>query len=132
MAFLIGLGWFEEGRLILRQYFLRHPGEERAMLAHFTAEASRFDSLVTFNGRSFDLPLIQTRRILAGLVEQIEPQRHLDLLYCSRRLWKKGCPLAACAPWKKHCSALSALTTFPGKRSPPFISIICAGAKQSA
>lgn len=118
LAFLIGLGWFEEGRLILRQYFLRHPGEERAMLAHFTAEASRFDSLVTFNGRSFDLPLIQTRRILAGLVKQIEPQRHLDLLYCSRRLWKERLPSCSLRSLEETLLGLKRFDDIPGEEIP--------------
>ncbi|MBS3942735.1 MAG: ribonuclease H-like domain-containing protein [Dethiobacter sp.] len=118
LAFLIGLGWFEEGRLILRQYFLRHPGEERAMLAHFTAEVSRFDSLVTFNGRSFDLPLIQTRQILAGLVKQSDPQWHLDLLYCSRRLWKERLPSCSLRSLEETLLGLKRFDDIPGEEIP--------------
>ena len=86
--FLIGLGWVAQDEFILRQYFLRHPREEKAMLAHFTGLMEKYTDVVTFNGRVFDLPLIATRQILTGLIPT-KPERHLDLLPCSRRLWKE-------------------------------------------
>ncbi len=86
-AFLIGLGWLEGNHFMTRQYFLRRPAEERAILSHFAAMASEFPTLVTFNGKMFDLPLIQTRQTLAGFRQTIPP-RHLDLLHCARLLWK--------------------------------------------
>ena len=93
-AFLIGAGWVEGGSFRLRQYFLRHPREEKAMLLHFTKTAENFTDMVTFNGRAFDLPLIVTRQLLTGL-EPTRPRRHLDLLPCSRRLWKER--LSSCS-----------------------------------
>ncbi|MEW5784375.1 MAG: ribonuclease H-like domain-containing protein [Bacillota bacterium] len=93
-AFLIGMGWVENDIFRLRQYFLRHPREEKAMLLHFTRRAAQFSDLVTFNGRAFDLPLIVTRQVLAGL-PHTSPRLHLDLLPCSRRLWKER--LSSCS-----------------------------------
>ncbi len=87
-AFLIGMGWIEENFFLLRQYFLRRPAEERALLSHFTAAAACFPTMVTFNGKLFDLPLINTRQVLAG-IKTTEPRQHLDLLQCARNLWKK-------------------------------------------
>ncbi len=86
-AFLIGVGRLEQGTFLLRQYFLRRPAEERAILSHFATEAAAFPTLITFNGKLFDLPLIQTRQLLAGF-RQTEPELHLDLLHCARLLWK--------------------------------------------
>jgi len=86
-AFLIGVGRVEQGSFLLRQYFLRRPAEERAILSHFASEAAAFPTLITFNGKLFDLPLIQTRQLLSGF-RQTEPDLHLDLLHCSRLLWK--------------------------------------------
>ncbi|MDW7652330.1 MAG: ribonuclease H-like domain-containing protein [Bacillota bacterium] len=91
---LLGLGWVQNNAFYLRQYFLRHPSEEKAMLAHFTETAARFTSVVTFNGKTFDLPMIQSRQILTGLCG-IRPKHHLDLLFCSRRLWRER--LASCS-----------------------------------
>jgi len=87
-AFLIGLGWMENQFFILRQYFLRHPAEEKAILSHFSTEVSAHPMMITFNGKMFDLPLLQTRQLLSGL-RQTEPELHLDLLHCARTLWRK-------------------------------------------
>lgn len=87
-AFLIGLGWTEFDRFVLRQYFLRRPAEERAILNHFQASVSAYPALVTFNGKLFDLPLLRNRQVLAGF-SPTEPDQHLDLLQCARVLWKK-------------------------------------------
>jgi len=86
-AFLIGVGRVEQDFFLLRQYFLRRPAEERAILNHFSSLAAAFPTLITFNGKLFDLPLIQTRQLLSGF-KQTEPDLHLDLLHCARLLWK--------------------------------------------
>ncbi|NLN07900.1 MAG: hypothetical protein GX167_09815 [Firmicutes bacterium] len=87
LVILIGMCWYREGKFFVRQYFLSDPAREKAMLAHAGEMLERFSGLVTFNGRTFDLPLIRTRQILAGL-PQAAPENHLDLLRCARRLWK--------------------------------------------
>lgn len=117
-AFLIGLGWVENDHFYLRQYFLRHPGEEKAMLLHFTDTASRFESLVTFNGRAFDLPLIQTRQVLAGLPQRTDPRRHLDLLHCSRRLWKERLPSCSLRSLERALLGLHRHDDIPGEEIP--------------
>ncbi len=90
-VFLIGLGWQEGDFFRIRQYFLRHPAEEAAMLHHFAEFAASFSRLVTFNGKAFDLPLIQTRQTLQR-VPQTAPHEHLDLLTCARSLWRERFP----------------------------------------
>ena len=90
-VFLIGLGWQEGATFRIRQYFLRHPAEEGAMLHHFAEFAASFDGLVTFNGKAFDLPLIQTRQTLRR-APQTAPRQHLDLLICARSLWRDRFP----------------------------------------
>ncbi len=92
---LIGLGWLSNDKFHLRQYFLRHPTEEKAMLSHFAETAAGFGSWITFNGRNFDLPMIQSRKIMAGIPVFTEPTHHVDLLSCARRLWRKR--LASCS-----------------------------------
>ena len=107
-AFMVGVGAFEEGpggqEFVVRQFFTRHPGEEPALL-HAVAEllAGR-QGLVTFNGRTFDAPLLRNRYRLNRhlLPSQHEAPRllqpaapHLDLLPPARRLWRKR--LESCA-----------------------------------
>lgn len=95
MAFLVGLGFFEEDRFVVLQAFLRDPGDEPAMI-HFLAEfLPRFRLLVTFNGRGFDVPILQNRFVLARRPFPLDGVPHLDLLAPARRLWRER--LVSCA-----------------------------------
>ncbi len=86
-AFLIGAGWVEDGRFRIAQFLLRDPAGERAMLEAFAALAVRHLDLVTYNGKSFDMPLLETRFALNGLSAPLGEARHLDLLHPARRLF---------------------------------------------
>jgi uncharacterized protein YprB with RNaseH-like and TPR domain len=88
LAFLIGAGYFEGDAFVLRQYFLRDPFEEIATLHHLADWSEGFDGLVSFNGRGFDVPLLQTRFTLSRLRPAILTAPHLDLLPPSRRVWR--------------------------------------------
>ncbi|MDW7738491.1 MAG: ribonuclease H-like domain-containing protein [Bacillota bacterium] len=117
LAFLIGLGWFEGDLFLLRQYFLRRPAEERAVLTHFAELTSNFSTIVTFNGKMFDLPLIQTRQLLAGL-KNTEPPLHLDLLQCARAFWKKRFPSRSLKSLEETLLGLKRLDDIPGAEIP--------------
>lgn len=86
-AFLIGLGHFDGDRFRLRQFFMQSPAEERALLAVLREVLADFRLLVTFNGRTFDWPLIETRFILHGFRPQFD-FAHLDVLHPARRVWR--------------------------------------------
>jgi len=87
-AFLVGVGYFEGSRFVTRQFFLRDFSEERAMLWELRDLASRFRFLVTFNGKRFDIPLLETRFILCRMEDPFKNLPNYDLLYPSRRIWK--------------------------------------------
>lgn len=89
VAFLVGLGAFEaDGRFRTRQFFLGGFAGERAML-HAVAEAVEGRPLViTYNGGSFDLPVMETRWLFHRLVPALEGRPHLDMLPPARRLWR--------------------------------------------
>ncbi|MEE9216482.1 MAG: ribonuclease H-like domain-containing protein [Anaerolineales bacterium] len=90
LGFLIGVGTFEKGEFLLRQYFLRDPEEEAATLRLLRADLKGVEGLVTFNGRSFDLPILESRYTIAVRDRwRLSSRPHLDLLYPSRRLWSK-------------------------------------------
>lgn len=95
MAFLVGLGFFEEDRFVVLQVFLRDPGDEPAMIGFLDEFLSRFRWLVTFNGRGFDIPILQNRFILARRPFPLDGVPHLDLLAPARRLWRER--LVSCA-----------------------------------
>jgi hypothetical protein len=86
MAFLIGLGWFEEGHFHVRQIFARDFGEEKAALAYLAEIVSQKKYLVTFNGKAFDVNLLNTRFIMNRLPSGLSSLPHLDLLHPSRRI----------------------------------------------
>ncbi len=87
-AFLIGLGWFDGERFCVRQYFMRDYHEEPALLHGLAGELRRFDRLVTFNGKMFDVPLLDTRFRLNRGSFPLADAPHFDLLHPARRLWK--------------------------------------------
>ena len=87
-AFLIGVGWVEGDRFVVRQYFMRDYHEEAALLHALAEELARFDRLVTFNGKMFDVPLLDTRFRLNRGRFPLSGAAHLDLLHPARRLWK--------------------------------------------
>lgn len=95
LAFLVGLGRFEVDGFRQKQYFLREPIEERAMLEALNRLVSPDDALVTFNGKSFDLPLLQGRYLTNGAAQPFRGLPHLDLLHLARRLWKDLLPSRA-------------------------------------
>jgi uncharacterized protein len=86
MAFLIGLGWFEEGHFQVRQILARDFGEEKAALTYLKEIATRKKFLVTFNGKAFDVNLLTTRFILNRMSSDLAGLPHLDLLHPSRRI----------------------------------------------
>jgi uncharacterized protein YprB with RNaseH-like and TPR domain len=97
-VFLVGLGAFVDGAFHLRQFFLADLRGETAMLAAVAEVLERCRALVTFNGRRFDLPLLETRLTLSRLPSVAPGLPHLDLLYPARRLYSRrlpSCRLAA-------------------------------------
>jgi uncharacterized protein len=94
-AFLVGVAYFEGDSLQLRQYFMRHPGEESALLAALGDLLAAFPLWVTFNGKTFDVPLLETRYLLTRRERLAPPHHHLDLLHPARRLWRSRLPSCA-------------------------------------
>jgi hypothetical protein len=92
MAFVVGLGFFEDDTFRVDQYFLRDPGDEPAMVETLEEQLRDFEFLVSFNGRAFDVPILENRFILARTPPPTTAMPHLDLLPPARRLWSHGLP----------------------------------------
>ncbi|HEX5838440.1 MAG TPA: ribonuclease H-like domain-containing protein [Anaerolineales bacterium] len=87
-AFLVGAARFIDGKFVLKQFFMRDPGEEEALLeglADFLAPAR---ALVTFNGKAFDAPILVTRYLMNRMPVPFTGYSHIDLLPLARRLWR--------------------------------------------
>lgn len=91
-AFLIGAARFETDGFHLAQFFLQDPIEEVAQLVALSEFLGTREGLVTFNGKSFDVPLLNSRYIINGDVSPFRLAAHIDLLPLARRLWRDRLP----------------------------------------
>ncbi len=87
-AFLVGIGRYDGASFRLTQFFMRDPIEEPALLAALTELLQPLDALVTFNGKAFDVPLLNARYITNRSDSPFTRVPHLDLLPLARRLWR--------------------------------------------
>ncbi len=87
-VFLLGIAYFCEGELVLRQHLLHDIGYERAFVETIQAEIEPFRACASYNGKSFDLPLLRTRWVMTLRSEITVDESHLDLLHPARRLWR--------------------------------------------
>jgi len=87
-AFLIGVGRITPEGFRVRQFFMRDYGEEASLLDALTRHLEPFRVLITYNGRTFDQPLLETRYRMNRARSPFSRFEHLDLLHGSRRLWK--------------------------------------------
>ena len=88
-AFLVGCGWFDGATFRLRQFFLSNFGAERALLESVAELAAGTACVVTYNGKSFDLPLMETRFVLQRMPTPFADMPHVDMLHPARRLWRE-------------------------------------------
>ena len=86
-AFLVGCAWFSGGTFRIRQFFLSSFAAERALLEAVADVAATAGTVVSYNGKSFDLPLIETRFALHRLTTPFAGMPHVDMLHPARRLW---------------------------------------------
>ena len=87
-AFLVGVGRIRADGFHVRQFFLRDYPEEKSVLAALTESLADAQVLVTYNGKSFDVPLLETRYRLSRAQPPFDRLAHLDLLHGARRLWR--------------------------------------------
>jgi len=87
-AFLIGAGSIGADGFRVRQFFMRDYSEEASVLHSLAEFIARFDVLVTYNGRSYDQPLLETRYTMCRMRHPFARMEHLDLLYGARRLFR--------------------------------------------
>ncbi|MBX7197620.1 MAG: ribonuclease H-like domain-containing protein, partial [Sandaracinaceae bacterium] len=85
IPFLVGLAWFEDDALVVEQLLLRRLGDEAPMLARVADRIAAASMLVSFNGKSFDWPLLRTRFVMNRLAVPGE-RPHLDLVHVARRV----------------------------------------------
>lgn len=87
-AFLVGVAWWEGGGLEMEQFFMREHSQERSLLLALRERMAEHPVLVTFNGKSFDWPLLETRYRMNRKMPPPSPRAHLDFLHPARNLWR--------------------------------------------
>ncbi len=88
IPFLVGMAWFEGRNLTVEQLLLEKPGHEAPILRRLAQRLAQASCVVSYNGKSFDWPLLRTRFILNRVPAPVVPA-HLDLLHCARRVYKR-------------------------------------------
>ena len=99
-AFLVGCSWFDEsGAFVVEQHLMTDYASERGMLTLVAQDLAGAGALVTFNGKSFDAPVIETRYLFHRLTSPCAGLPHVDVLHPARRFWGgdpvRGCSLVA-------------------------------------
>jgi uncharacterized protein YprB with RNaseH-like and TPR domain len=122
IAFMVGVAFWEGDAFVVRQYFLRDHADEPAMLNLLGRLLADRPGVITFNGRTFDLPLLDNRYLmnrLDDLVGDLLERPHIDLLHPARRLWRRR--LGSCALSELEKNLLNVRRTgedVPGWRIP--------------
>ena len=87
-AFLVAIGYLSPDGFVVDQYLMNDFPAEPEMLRRVIEKLEGFDVIASYNGRSFDIPLLDTRFLLNSMRTQLAGRPQLDLLHPSRRIWK--------------------------------------------
>ncbi|MDR3051960.1 MAG: ribonuclease H-like domain-containing protein [Oscillospiraceae bacterium] len=118
VAFLLGLGWIEDGAFVVRQLLMRDYHEEPLLLQAYADLLPRFEAFVTFNGKCFDLPLLQNRLIMHRMRDAALQRPHLDLLYPARRVWRLRLGDCALSNLERRVLSSPRMEDLPGAEVP--------------
>lgn len=89
VTFLVGVGYFVGDTFRVDQCFMRDYDDEEPMLHYLGELFANAGSVVSYNGKSFDLPLLRTRFITNRIPFRLEGTAHFDLVHAARRFYKK-------------------------------------------
>jgi len=100
--FLVGVAWWDAGGLEMEQFFMREQSEEHSLLVALAERIAERPVLVTFNGKSFDWPLLETRYRMTRSIKTPAPGAHIDFLHPARNLWRLRLGSVRLAELEKH------------------------------
>lgn len=102
LPFMIGVGRFKGDQFQVAQFFMRDPADEAALLNVLREWLAPCQTLVTFNGKAFDLPIVAARYTLHRGAQPLARVAHLDLLPLARRLWRDRLASRALGSLEQH------------------------------
>jgi uncharacterized protein YprB with RNaseH-like and TPR domain len=117
-VFLFGAGFLTGEGFKIIQYFINDYSEEQAMLSLIEELLSQASLLISFNGKRFDIPLLDTRFIINRMGMNLNELPHLDLLYPARRLWRRTLPDCRLITLEREVFSFFRLNDIPGEEIP--------------
>lgn len=117
-AFLVGMGVIELDHVVVRQYLLPDFAHEWLMLEHLDATFREHAWTASFNGKTFDLPLLRTRYVLNRMDATLDDLVHVDLLHAARRLWRDRLPACDLQTLEREILGLDRGEDLPGHLIP--------------
>ncbi|MBN2102492.1 ribonuclease H-like domain-containing protein [bacterium] len=118
VPFMIGLGYYQEKEFKVEQLFMRDYPEERAILSEFLERLEAFEAIVTYNGKCYDVNLLNSRMILHRMKNPLNKIPHLDLLFTVRRLYKRRLSDCSLGNIEKHILQFNRDFDIPGNLIP--------------
>jgi len=125
VAFLVGCGWFDMGAFQVRQFLLTSYASERALLAAVADCFAGTTLLVTYNGKTFDVPVMETRWLFHRIPPPLDSVRHFDMLHPARRLWRHRTEASAVEPSAMELRNGASLSDAGGCRLGTLERILC-------
>lgn len=117
LAFLIGIAWVEGGQFHVEQFLMRDVPDEPGMLEAVRERIGRASTLLSYNGKAFDVPLIDSR-LVANRQKPLVVRQHLDLLFVSRKLWKRRVGACSLQSIERHLLDFERENDIPGHLIP--------------
>ena len=118
VPFMVGLAYSKDGAFYVEQMLIRHPAEERAMIAYLTQKLPSYSHLVTYNGRTFDWPVLHNRFILNGFRHFTWEPIHIDLLHPSRSVWRNTLTSCKLSHVEEERLGITRIDDVPGSLAP--------------
>lgn len=119
VVFLLGVGFVRAGRFVVRQYLMPSYAAEPELMQALQSELAGKDTLVTFNGRTFDVPLLRSRLVMCRMdTGALDGMRHLDLIIPARRVWKKRLTRCSLARLEEQVLGAPREHDLPGSEAP--------------
>ncbi len=117
-AFLVGVAWWEGSEFVVEQFFMQDHSQEASMLIGLAERLGSRRVIVTFNGKSFDCPLLETRFRMTRLGTFPVPAFHLDLLHPARTLYRLRLSSVALSELERHILGLDRGADIPSETIP--------------
>lgn len=117
-AFMVGVGFFEDHTFHVQQIFMRDYDEETALLSTLSKLVRNRGFIVTYNGKSFDVPLLESRLVMSRMEAAFSRMGHLDLLHAARRVWGRSLEDCRLDTVEQRVLGVKRLRDVPGEEIP--------------